>query len=68
MMAQSTNSGDIRGTVTDASGGVIAGAKVIVVNVQTGVQKTLVTNDDGLYDTSSIGGGRLQADLSDAGL
>ena len=54
MMAQSTNSGDIRGTVTDASGGVIAGAKVIVVNVQTGVQKTLVTNDDGLYDTSSI--------------
>lgn len=53
-LAQSTNSGDIRGTVTDASGAVVQGATVTVLNVQTGVSKTLVTNQDGLYDTSSL--------------
>jgi hypothetical protein len=52
--AQATNSGDIRGTVKDATDAVIPGATVTVVNVNTGVTKTLVTNGAGLYDTSSI--------------
>jgi len=52
--AQSTNAGDIRGTVTDASGALIPGVAVTVTNVDTGVTKTLVTNDSGLYDTDSI--------------
>ncbi len=53
-LGQSTNAGDIRGTVTDASGALIPGVTVTVVNVNTGVTKTLVTNDAGLYDTDSI--------------
>lgn len=52
--AQSTNSGDIRGTVTDPSGAVIPGVTVTALNVQTGVARSFVTNGDGLYDTSSI--------------
>ena len=52
--AQSTNSGDIRGTVTDASGALIPGVTVTVVNVDTGVSKSFTTNESGLYDTSSI--------------
>lgn len=52
--AQSTNAGDIRGSVTDASGALIPGVTVKVLNVNTGVEKTLVTNDAGLYDTDSI--------------
>jgi hypothetical protein len=52
--AQSTNSGDIRGVVTDSSGALIPGAKVTVLNVETGVSKDYVANQDGLYDTSSI--------------
>jgi len=52
--AQSTNSGDIRGTVTDATGAVIPGTTVTVLNVDTGVSKEYTTNNDGLYDTSSI--------------
>lgn len=52
--AQNTNSGDIRGIVTDTTGAVIPGATVTVVNNNTGVSKTLMTNSDGLYDTSSI--------------
>ena len=52
--AQSTNSGDIRGTVTDSSGALLPGVTVTVTNNNTGVTKTLVTNGAGLYDTSSI--------------
>jgi hypothetical protein len=52
--AQSTNAGDIRGTVTDASGALIPGVTVTVTNVDTGVMRTFVTNDSGIYDTDSI--------------
>jgi hypothetical protein len=52
--AQATNSGDINGTVTDHTGAAIPGASVTVLNVETGVSKTFLTNDSGVYDTSSI--------------
>ncbi len=52
--AQATNSGDIRGTVTDTTGALIPGANVTVLNVNTGVSKTLTSDGAGLYDTSSI--------------
>jgi len=58
--AQSTNSGDIRGSVTDPSGALIPGVTVTVLNVDTGVSKEFATNRDGLYDTSSIVTGRYQ--------
>src|SRR5260370_24481634 len=51
--AQSTNSGEIRGTVTDPTGAVVAGATVTLVNVDTGETKDFVTNDNGIYDTVS---------------
>ena len=53
-LAQSTNAGDIRGTVTDASGALIPGVTVTVTDVDTGVAKSFTTNDAGLYDTNSI--------------
>jgi hypothetical protein len=53
-LAQNTNSGDIRGTVTDASGAAITGATVTVANNDTGVVTKSVTNNEGLYDTNSI--------------
>jgi Carboxypeptidase regulatory-like domain/TonB dependent receptor len=52
--AQSTNAGDIRGTVTDSSGAVLPGVTVTVLNVDTGVAKEYTTNQSGLYDTDSI--------------
>jgi hypothetical protein len=57
-IAQSTNSGDIRGTVTDSTGAVIPDATVTIVNLDTGVSKDFTTNRDGLFDTSSIVAGR----------
>jgi len=53
-LAQNTNSTDIRGTVTDASGAVLPGVTVTVTNNDTGVIRTFVSNGDGLYDTNSI--------------
>lgn len=52
--AQNTNSGDIRGTVTDASGAVIPGVTVSVEDVDKHVTTTYVTDGSGLYDTDSI--------------
>ena len=56
--AQSTNAGDLRGSVTDQSGALLPGVTVTVLNVDTGVSKDYVSNRDGLYDTSSIVTGR----------
>ena len=58
--AQSTNSGDIRGSVTDSSGALIPGVKITVLDIETGVAKEFTTNQDGLYDTSSIVTGSYQ--------
>ena len=53
-LGQSVNSGDIRGSVTDSSGALVPQVTVNVLNVDTGVSKDFLTNQDGLYDTSSI--------------
>src|SRR3954467_13819212 len=53
-LAQSTNAGDIRGTVTDSSGALVPDVKVTVTNVATGVSKMFTTNQSGLFDTDSI--------------
>jgi hypothetical protein len=54
LFAQNTNSGDIRGTVTDSAGAVIPGVTVTVRDVDKIVVKTFTTNDAGLYDTGPI--------------
>lgn len=66
-LAQSINAGDIRGTVTDSTGALIPGVTVTVLNVDTGIVKTFVTNNDGLYDTSSIVPGHYKLTFSKAG-
>lgn len=52
--AQNTNSGEIRGVVTDPSGAVVPGVAVTILNKDTGVSTTLTTNDAGIYDAVSI--------------
>jgi Carboxypeptidase regulatory-like domain len=53
VMAQSRNTGEIRGLVTDSSGAALPGATVTLTNIETGEVKTFVTNGQGLYDTVS---------------
>jgi hypothetical protein len=52
--AQNTNSGEIRGTITDSSGAIIPGATVEVKDVDKGQVHTYTTDGAGLYDTGSI--------------
>lgn len=66
-LAQNTNSGDIRGTVTDSSGSVMPGVTVTILNTGTGVVRELVTNEAGLYDTASILPGRYRVTFSKEG-
>jgi hypothetical protein len=56
-LAQSTNSGDIRGTVMDTSGAAVPGADVTLTNVDTGEVQHFTTNDSGIYDTVSTRAG-----------
>ena len=51
---QNTNSGDIRGTVTDPSGAVIPGVTVSVLDVDKGVTRSFTTDGAGLFDTGPI--------------
>ena len=53
-IAQSTNSGDIRGTVTDRTGALVPDATVTVLDNDKGVTKVYHSNKDGLYDTGPI--------------
>jgi len=54
VFAQNTNSGDIRGVVTDSSGAVISGATVKVEDVNKGITHVYTTDGAGLYDTGSV--------------
>lgn len=54
LWSQATNSGDIRGTVTDQSGAVIPGVTVTVKDIDKGVTRNYVTNSAGLFDTGAI--------------
>jgi hypothetical protein len=53
--AQSTiSTGSVQGTVTDPSGAVVGGAKVTIINKQTGQQLTFVTSSAGVYSSGSM--------------
>src|SRR5580704_9391888 len=61
------NTGRILGTVTDQTGGVIAGAMVTVTNSQTGVVRNLVTDDAGEYNAPNLIPGTYTIRVADTG-
>src|SRR6266853_4597939 len=46
--------GRLWGTITDQSGGVISGATVSVTDTDRGITKSLVTNEDGIYNAPNL--------------
>jgi hypothetical protein len=50
--------GSISGTVTDQSGGVVPGATVTVVSLQTGAERVAVTDSSGFYTFPNLTAGR----------
>jgi hypothetical protein len=59
--------GSISGTVTDASGSVVAGAKVSVVNLTTGMRQTNTTNAQGFYVLLYVPVGRYELKVEQNG-
>jgi hypothetical protein len=41
--------GSIEGTITDTSGGVLPGVAVTITNTETGAERTIITNERGLF-------------------
>jgi outer membrane receptor protein involved in Fe transport len=56
----------ISGTVTDNTGAVVPGAKVVLTNVNTGVSATATVNSDGVFHFPALGAGmyRVAAEAS----
>ncbi len=65
--AQSSSTGEIRGTVIDPSGAVVLDATVSVLNVNTGVEKVFTTNKNGIYDTVSTPNGQYKITITAKG-
>lgn len=62
-----TDNGSIRGTVQDTSGAAVAGARVVAVNVDTGVQSTTVSGDAGNYNFPQVRPGTYRVEAEHAG-
>src|SRR5512142_1767034 len=48
----------VRGTISDATGGVLPGVTVTAVNQETGLSRTVVTNNAGVYSLPELPPGR----------
>ena len=59
--------GRLIGTVTDASGGVVAGAEVRINSVATGWSASTTTNEDGNYAFNELVRGDYQVEVSSTG-
>jgi hypothetical protein len=44
----------VNGSVTDSSGAVVAGAKIVATETETGLSRETVSNADGLYALTSL--------------
>src|SRR5437899_10286151 len=58
-MGQAVNA-TLLGTVTDVSGGVVAGAKITITEMKTGVVHSTTTNDSGNYEVPDLAPGQYE--------
>ena len=59
--------GSLVGTVTDSSGGTVANAKVTITEVNTGISRTMQTNESGNYTFPSLEPGVYRVSIEQAG-
>ena len=67
LLPAQTTTAIISGTVTDASGAVVAGAKVDVRNVGTGITRSTTSNGQGRYRVPELLIGDYEVQASQAG-
>lgn len=54
VLAQSINETQLRGTITDSSGAIVAGAKVTITDVGTNISQTTTSNSTGTYAFTAL--------------
>ena len=59
--------GSVAGTVTDSTGGTIPGAKIVVLNLATGIERTVSSNEAGFYSATALPAGRYSIKVSKEG-
>jgi len=59
--------GSVAGTVTDSTGGTIPGAKIVVLNLATGIERTISSNEAGFYSATALPAGRYSIKVSKEG-
>jgi hypothetical protein len=64
---QNSGSGTISGSLTDPKGAVIPGASVVIRNTDTGIDKTVETNEFGIYTAPFLQPGHYQITASKTG-
>src|SRR5262249_22133573 len=68
LLAQGTDLGTIRGSVTDASGALVAGAKVVILDISTGTTRETTTNAQGDYQMFGLRPGNYKVTVSMANM
>lgn len=63
-----TGAGTIQGTVTDANGAIVPGAKVTLKQVTTQITKDLLTNDSGIFLSPSVTAGKYTISVEATGM
>lgn len=64
VLAQTASGGDFEGIVRDATGGVLPGASLVLTNVDTGVERTTITNEAGRYRIPAVAAGAYRLTVS----
>ncbi len=68
LLAQTTvGTGSIQGTVTDPSGALVSGAKVVITNIGTTQSQTMSSNASGSYASQALNPGRYRVQVSAKG-
>jgi hypothetical protein len=67
LLAQTTGSGTINGTVRDPSQGAIPGANVTIRNADTGIDRNVLTNEAGVYSAPFLQPGRYEINVGKPG-
>jgi hypothetical protein len=67
-LAAQTVTGTIQGTVTDRSGAVLPGVTVTIRNLETGLERVVVTNDAGFFNAPFLPIGRYRVNAELAGM
>ncbi len=62
-----TVTGTLKGTITDVNGAIVVGASVEIVNTETGLTRSLTTNEDGSYIATFLPIGRYRVSANQAG-